>query len=423
MTSSRRGFLKSLAAASAAGALGANSLRATSVAEIPDKPAPRTGADDRATWCALLARVATPVLDALARGKLKVEMPLEAMLPEKRAPHLHLEAIGRLLAGLAPWIELPADDTPEGRERARFAGLARTALDATTDPQSPDFVNFSQGRQPVVDAAFLAQALLRAPHELWGRLAPRVRANVVAALKSSRAIKPNDNNWLLFAALIEALLHRVGEKRDEGRLFDALRKFQQWYVGDGWYGDGAEFHTDYYNAFVIQPMLVETLDVVGGEAPEWTVFRAMAQERLRRFAAIQERLVAPDGSYPVLGRSITYRGGAFQGLALAALRHQLPAEVKPAQARAALTSIVRRTLEAAGTFDDKGWLRIGLAGSQPGLGENYISTGSLYLCSTAFLPLGLSPADPFWSEPASPTTWEKSWSGTDLPADHALRNS
>lgn len=35
----------------------------------------------------------------------------------------------------------------------------------------------------------------------------------------------------------------------------------------------------------------------------------------------------------------------------------------------------------------------------PHLGESYISTGSLYLASTVLLPLGLPPADPFWSAP------------------------
>src|SRR5690606_1748385 len=142
-------------------------------------------------------------------------------------------------------------------------------------------------------------------------------------------------------------------------------------------GDGPEFHWDYYNSFVIQPMLVEALDCVGDEAPEWRALREQARAHLRRWAAIQERLIAPDGSYPVIGRSIAYRCGAFQGLALAALRHLLPAELKPAQARVALTSVIRRTLEAPGTWDARGWLRIGLAGPQPGLGENYISTGSL----------------------------------------------
>ena len=50
----------------------------------------------------------------------------------------------------------------------------------------------------------------------------------------------------------------------------------------------------------------------------------------------------------------------------------------------------------------------------------YINTGSLYLCSTIFLPLGLSPDDAFWTDAEQPTTWEKAWSGANLPGDHAI---
>jgi hypothetical protein len=327
-----------------------------------------------------------------------------------------------LLCGLAPWFELGGDDSAEGKERARLAALARTGIDAATDPASPDFMNFSQGRQPLVDAAFLAQAMLRAPNELWKKLEPRVQANVIAALKSSRPIPAGENNWKLFATTVEVFLQRAGAQRDDARLFEGIKKHQEWYIGDGLYGDGPEFHWDYYNSFVIQPMLVEALDVVGDETPEWKTFQAKSRERLGRWAAIQERLVSPDGSYPIIGRSIAYRCGAFQGLAMAAWRHLLPSEVKPAQARVALTAVIRRTLEVPETFDAKGWLQIGVGGHQPGLGETYISTGSLYLCSAAFLPLGLPASDPYWSAPAAETTWQHVWSGKNLPADHAIKS-
>jgi hypothetical protein len=363
------------------------------------------------------------VLTALAERRLKATMPVESHASSKDRPqYTHLEALGRLLAGIAPWLELGGDGTNEGGERARFAALARSAIDAGTDPASPDFLNFSKGRQPLVDAAFLAQAMLRAPNELWHKLEARVQKNVIAALKSSRVIQPGENNWQLFASTIEVFLQKAGEQRDEARLFNALRKHRDWYVGDGMYGDGPEFHWDYYNAFVIQPMLLENLVAVGAESAEWAAFRGKVRERLTRFAAIEERLIAPDGSYPVIGRSIAYRCGAFQGLALAAWWKLLPKEVSPPQARTALTRVIRRTLEAPGTWDAQGWLQIGVAGHQPGLGEGYISTGSLYLCTVALLPLGLPATDPFWSEPATKTTWEKVWAGENLPVDHAIHS-
>lgn len=396
---------------------------ATTAAAAERSALSNTSRDDRAYWTQVASRLAAPLLSALAERQLRAKMPVEAHPSSKDRPqYTYLEGLGRLLAGLAPWLERSVAPSPEETERVRLAALARAAIDAGTDPTSPDFLNFSRGRQPLVDAAFLAQAMMRAPQELWAKLEPRVQAQVKAALISSRPIPAGENNWKLFATTVEVFLHRAGAQRDEARMLEGIRKHREWYVGDGMYGDGPEFHWDYYNSFVIQPMFVEALDVLAPESGEWRDLRAKAVERLSRFAAIQERLIAPDGTYPVIGRSIAYRAGAFQGLALASLRKILPKEVSPGQARRALTAVIRRTMEAPGTFDAQGWLRIGISGHQPGLGEAYISTGSLYLCSTALLPLGLAPDDPFWSSSPARTTWEKVWAGEDLPADKAIKS-
>ena len=97
-----------------------------------------------------------------------------------------------------------------------------------------------------------------------------------------------------------------------------------------------------------------------------------------------------------------------------------PAGVTPPQVRGALTAVIRRTLEAPGTFDAGGWLTIGFCGHQPGVGESYISTGSLYLSSLALLPLGLPATDEFWSAPPQPWTSQLAWSGQPFPIDRAL---
>ena len=64
--------------------------------------------------------------------------------------------------------------------------------------------------------------------------------------------------------------------------------------------------------------------------------------------------------------------------------------------------------------------RIGFCGHQPGAGESYISTGSLYLCTAVFLPLGLPPTDPFWSAAAVAWTSQRAWSGQAFPIDKAI---
>jgi len=167
-------------------------------------------------------------------------------------------------------------------------------------------------------------------------------------------------------------------------------------------------------------MLLDVLRSIAPHTPRYTQQLRDAVTRAKRYAAIQERLIAPDGSFPAIGRSITYRCGAFHLLAMMALRNELPPPLTGAQVRCALAAVTRRLMDVPGTFDQDGWLQIGFCGHQPHLGENYISTGSLYLCSTVLLPLGLAPADPFWSAPAEDWTSRRVWSGKDLAADHAL---
>jgi len=385
-----------------------------------------TQVSDREQWLDLLEHVANPVLEALSKQKLRRTMPVEAAAghQQERAIGTHLEAFARLLAGLAPWLELDPTPTETSREsalRIRYRAWSQQALASALDPSSPDFMRFGESSQTLVDSSFLALALLRAPKQLLNTLEPTTRIRLIAALESERKIQPPLSNWLLFAALNEALLRRLGASWDRNRIDYALREHHAWYVGDGTYGDGPQFHADFYNSFVIHPYLLALMDQLHDE-PTWSDMAQPIVERARRYAAIQERSISPAGEFPVLGRSITYRAGAFHLLADAAHRHLLPATVSPAAIRCALTAVQQRTLTAPGTFSPEGWLQIGLAGHQPSLGETYISTGSLYLCSAAWLPLGLDQTDPFWSGPAANWTQKSVWSGQDAPADHAITN-
>jgi hypothetical protein len=385
-------------------------------------PAARPTPPDRDYWLSTLLRIVDPVLTAASQGQLRAAMPVEAASgqQEGRRAVTHLEALGRTLTGLAPWLELPGAPAAEQARQQRCAEQARQTIEHAVNPQSPDFMNFNQGGQPVVDAAFLAHALLRAPTQLWEKLPAATQAQLVQALQSTRVIKPVYSNWLLFSAIIEAALLKFTGAGDPMRMDYAIREHQTWYKGDGTYGDGPDFHWDYYNSYVIQPMLLDvvgTLVAAGKERPE---LLETLRTRARRYAVVQERLIGPDGSFAAFGRSLAYRCGAFQHLAQVTLQQLLPPELPAGQVRSALTAVIRRTMEPKGTFDAKGWLQIGLCGHQPGIGEGYISTGSLYLCTTAFLPLGLPPTHVFWAEPAQDWTARKIWSGQDVKTDHAL---
>ena len=107
-----------------------------------------------------------------------------------------------------------ADNTTEGKLREKYIQLTRKALAVAVDPSSPDFLNFNKQQQPLVDAAFMAQGLLRGYTQLWEPLDNTTKTNIVNALKSSRVIKPGENNWLLFSAIIEAFLIKSGNGGD-----------------------------------------------------------------------------------------------------------------------------------------------------------------------------------------------------------------
>ena len=108
-----------------------------------------------------------------------------------------------------------------------------------------------------------------------------------------------------------------------------------------------------------------------------------------------EHLISPEGAFPVFGRSITYRTGVLQPLALIVWKGLLPEELSNGQVRTAMTAVIKRMFADGQNFNEKGFLTLGFNGKQPHTANVYTNNGSLYLASLAFLPLGLSADHPF----------------------------
>jgi hypothetical protein len=378
---------------------------------------------DRKVWLDYMDKLARPVLANLAADELRVKMPMELSEridnSEGRTKAGYLEAFARTLSGIAPWLQGNGGDAAEVRLRDQYRQWALKALANATNPKAKDYMEWNGG-QPLVDASYVALALIRSPW-LWERSDEKVKQQIVAALMLTRKTVPVYSNWILFSGMIEAFFCKYDLGYDPVRVEFAVKEFtQHWYVGDGMYSDGMEFHYDYYNSIVIHPNLSTILDELNAKVKKYGNEQTKELAIGQRYAQILERLVNTDGSYPATGRSIVYRGGVFTHLANVAFKKQLPASLKPAQVRGALTAVIKKTLGAPQTFSKDGFLNIGLYGRQPGLADFYITTGSLYICNNIFLPLGLPETDEFWSSPAEPWTSVKIWSGQDVPADHAL---
>lgn len=383
---------------------------------------------DREYWAATAYKIAHPVLYNLSHETLRENMPVEQMGPSHpeygaygdRTKYAYLEALGRTICGIAPWLELPEDLTTEdGRMRKELLDLAITGIRNAMDTTSRDYISFAVGYQALVDAAHLAQGLMRAPKNLWGGLDEKTQQRIIYEMKATRAVRPNVSNWLMFTAMVESFLRSVGEEYDIVRVDYPVRQHDVWYKGDGVYGDGYPFHWDYYNSFVIQPMLVDVIGVMGDKYPG---MEQKIMNRARRYAEVTERFISPEGTIPPIGRSLQYRTAALQVLSQMALMDYLPASVSKGQVRSGMTAVIRRFMDHPATFDENGWLKIGFVGSQKEIGEAYTCTGSLYLCTTGFLALGLPEDDPFWTSPAEPWTAQKAWSGEPFPQDHSIRD-
>ena len=308
---------------------------------------------ERQEWCELLYKMAAPILSNMAEGRLQQEMTTEKGTLElsptwdgRDKKVSYMEAFGRLMDGLAPWLSLPDDDTEEGVLRRQLREWALKSYANAVDPESSDYLGWQSGGQTLVDAAF-----------------------------------------------------------------------------------------HYYNSYVIQPMYLDCLEIINEKKGNdtWTTrsvdpstYRTLgsrarydeALKRMQKYSIILERLISPEGTYPVFGRSIPYRMAVFQPLAMLAWQRKLPEELSNGQVRSALTAVMRNMFADESNFNEGDFLTIGFVGTLPNVADSYTNNGSLYITTFSFLPLGLPADDPFWTDPAEKWTSKKAWEGEAFPKDH-----
>lgn len=373
----------------------------------------------------LLIKIAAPVLTSMANGQLqKTFIPeLSPTWDGRPAKVAYLECFGRLMSGISPWLASNGGSAAEEKWRQDLIRAALSSYVHSVDPKSPDYLLWEGHAQALVDSAYYVQAFIRAPQTLWEPLDRSTKIRIVEKLKGLRKVSPPYSNWILFAAMNEAFLLALGEDYDPMRLMMAVRKINEWYVGDGWTQDGESFHFDYYNSFVIHPMLIQILELMlKYRAPVSNIdlpalYRA-ALKRTQRYSEHLERLISPQGTFPPIGRSLTYRTAAFQPLALLALRKQLSENHREGQIRAALTAVHHAIFAHSSNFNDKGFLTLGFAGHQPELADWYSNSGSMYITSEGLLMLGLPASDSFWTSPAEDWTQKQAFQNLPFKKDY-----
>lgn len=377
---------------------------------------------DRQFWLQEMDKMVRPVLYNLAKDSLKINMPQMTSIrsdnKESRIKVQYVEVLGRVLSGIAPWLQLEGGSKEEVSLRKQYREWTIQGLKNSLDSNAKDFMTFDIAGQQLVDASFISLAFIRAPW-LWENLDKRNQQLLVKSIETTRRFKPSFSNWLLFSAMNEAFMAKYGFNWDVMRVDYSLQQLEQWYVGDGMYKDGNSFAFDYYNSYVIHPYLGTLMDVIGQKTSTYNRMFEKVKARNERYAIIQERLIHTDGSFPATGRSIIYRGAAFHHLADMAWKNRLPEQISPEQVRSALTAVIKKTLESPSTYKN-GWLTLGLYGDQPNLADSYNNQGSPYLSTAIFLPLGLAETNPFWSNAAAKWSSQKIWTGENFENDHSI---
>ena len=376
--------------------------------------------EDRIYWISILQKITNPVLNNLAKGSLRKNMPYESTSLEGQK-FSYLEAFARVFNGIAPWLELGPDSSEEGILREKYIKMTMKAISNAVNPNNNDYIFVVEPKQSLVDVALFAQGLLRAKNQIWLNLPMDDQARIIRELKNTRMIAPYENHWLLFTAMIEAALLEFTGECDKERLSYGIRRFRdEFYMGDGIYSDGEGFTSDYFNSIVIHPMLNDVLKVMRKYGIREGEFLDVQLMRSSRLASQLERTISPEGTYPLLGSCLAYRCGVFHLLSQATLLKILPRNINPAQVRSALTAVLKKQFGENQNFSSNGWLLVGLNGSQLDISERDINTGSLYFCCSIFLALGLPASDLFWTEPYADWTSIKAWNGQEIQKDQSI---
>ncbi|MBW4079857.1 DUF2264 domain-containing protein [Paenibacillus sp. S150] len=300
-----------------------------------------------------------------------------------------MEGFSRVLWGLVPLLM--------GGGNSGLWDLVLDGIRHGTDPSHAEYWGEAGDYdQRLVEMAVFGFALAAIPERIWTPLAPEEQEHLYRWLDQINLHPCYDCNWLFFNVLVNAGFRRLGLPYDAEQLENNLRRMDDFYLGDGWYSDGIDGHSDYYVPFAIHYYGLLYAKLMEREDPERS---HLFKERARLFAAGFIAWFAPDGSALPYGRSLAYRfaQSAFWSAYAYAGVEGFPAGV--------IKGLVLRNLRwwfGQPIFDEDGVLTIGYAYPNLVMAENYNAPGSPYWALKTFLPLAFGGEHPFWKEAELP---------------------
>ncbi|MFS2221106.1 DUF2264 domain-containing protein [Pantoea sp. B65] len=294
-----------------------------------------------------------------------------------------MEGLSRVLWGLFPLMSSGAE--------VPFSEKYIEAIKQGTDPQHAGFWGYSGPYdQRLVEMGVYGVGLALLQEKLTDKFSQRQQQNIFNWLNQISAAEMPDSNWNYFAIMVQLGFRRAGFPWDKHVIERRFAQMEAYYLGHGWYSDGAGRPKDYYisMAFHFYGLIYATLSD-SEDAERATILR----ERAKAFATDFIYMSAADGASVPFGRSLTYRFAmiafwcavAFSGVDI------LP----PGELKGLILRHLRWWLRQP-IFDRDGILTLGYAYPNLAMCEDYNSPGSPYWALKVFLILALAEDHPFW---------------------------
>lgn len=294
----------------------------------------------------------------------------------------------RLLWGLTPYW------ASGGREAEGWKDIFLTAVRNGTNPSHEEYWgSIGDVDQKVVELAALSLNLIWTPEIIWKRLTAEEQKRLAEWLYQVNDHRVPDNNWNFFIVLVNIALMKHHMPYSQERIDAGIARYESFYLGDGWYGDGQRPQKDYYVSFAIHYYSLLYSVFMEKEDPErCKIYR----ERAITFAETFIYWFDESGRALPYGRSQTYRfaQAAFWSAYAFALGEECPCK---GQVRGIIMRHMDRWLEQP-IFDNGGVLTIGYYYPNLNMSEGYNSPGSPYWAFKIFLCLGIPAESDFWTE-------------------------
>ncbi|MBE5976448.1 MAG: DUF2264 domain-containing protein [Paenibacillaceae bacterium] len=301
----------------------------------------------------------------------------------------NMEALARPLWGLVP--------AAAGGFADDIWLIYHDAIRYGTNPSSPEYWgDIEDYDQKTVETAVLGLALCMAPEQIFYPLSKEEQTRFADWLYQVNYHKIPENNWRFFIVLVNLGLKNVGMPYSSERIKQELEALDTYYLGEGWYSDGATEQRDYYIAFAMHYYALIYAHLMKEEDP---VRSKLYIERAKIFAQDFIYWFSEDGDSIPYGRSLTYR------FAQCAFWGALALNDVEVFSYGVMKGIVLRHLRdwfQKPIFSRDGILSIGYSYENLVMSESYNAPGSPAWSLKAFLPLALSESHPFWQAKEEP---------------------